>query len=143
MQVKDIMTQALDKIESTASLTEAAKHMSYRDVGILPVSKADQIVGVITDRDIVIRGLAQDKQPGQTTVSEVMTTNLIFCSEGDDIHEAGKLMEEKQVRRLLVSDQNDKLVGVLSLGDLAAKCGEDIFSGEVLEAISEPATPLR
>lgn len=143
MKVKDIMTSRFETIEATQSLEDAAKKMSSLGVGILPVEEGNEIIGLVTDRDIVVRGLAEEKDPTLTSISEVMSSNLIWCYQDDDIEKAGKLMEERKVRRLLVCDQNDVPVGILSLGDLAAKTHQEKFSGEVLEYISEPARPNR
>jgi CBS domain-containing protein len=143
MKVKEIMTTGFETIESTQSLEDAAKKMARLAVGILPVEEGNEIVGIVTDRDIVVRGLAEEKDPTLTSVSEVMSSNLIWCYQDDDVEKAGKLMEERKVRRLLVCDQNDVPVGILSLGDLAVKTHQEQFSGEVLEFISEPSRPNR
>jgi len=143
MKVREIMTSGFETIESTQSLEDAAKKMASLGVGILPVEEGNEIIGIVTDRDIVVRGLAEEKDPTLTSVSEVMSSNLIWCYQDDEVEKAGKLMEEHKVRRLLVCDQNDVPVGILSLGDLAAKTHQEQFSGEVLEYISEPSRPNR
>lgn len=143
MKVREIMTSRFETIEATQSLEDAAKKMNSLGVGILPVEEGNEIIGLVTDRDIVVRGLAEEKDPTLTSISEVMSSNLIWCYQDDDVEKAGKLMEERKVRRLLVCDQNDVPVGILSLGDLATKCHKEDFSGEVLELISEPSRPNR
>ena len=143
MKVKEVMTGRFETIESTQSLEDAAKKMTTLGVGILPVEEANEIVGLVTDRDIVVRGLAEEKDPTLTSVSEVMSKGLIWCYEDDDIEKAGHLMEERKVRRLLVCDQNDVPLGIVSLGDIATRCHQEQFSGEVLEYICEPCRPNR
>ncbi len=138
MQVKDIMSSSCEKIDFNATITEAAQKMQSSDVGILPVEKADEIMGVITDRDIVLRVLAEKLDPKTTAVNKVMTTDVITCYEDDDIQDAAKLMEDNQIRRLLVLDRNDSLAGILSVADFAVKGKDEHLSYEVLEKVCEP-----
>jgi CBS domain-containing protein len=137
------MTCSLEMIDSTDSLTQAAREMKSFDVGILPVREGTQLVGVVTDRDIVIRALAEGRNPDSTQVREIMSPEIVYCFEDDSIEDAAKLMEDNQVRRLIVCDHNQTPVGILSLGDLAVKTGKERLYGEALERISEPAAPVR
>ena len=139
MQVKDIMSSPCEKIDYNATITQVAQKMKSSDVGILPVEKGDEIVGVITDRDIVLRVLAERRDPGTTAVSKVMSTDVTTCYEDDDIADAAKLMEDKQIRRLVVLDRNDSLAGILSVADFAVKGKDEHLSFEVLEKVCEPA----
>jgi CBS domain-containing protein len=93
---------------------------------------------MITDRDITVRAVADGRDPRQSTVREAMTGQAIFCYEDEEIERAARLMEEKQIRRLPVFDRNQRLCGIVSLGDLATRLGDDRLSGEVLEQVSEP-----
>lgn len=138
MQISDIMTRNVQVIAPESTLDEAARMMRDLDIGGLPVCSQDRLAGFITDRDIVVRAIAEGESPESCKVSDVMSSQLVWCYEDSDVEEAGKLMEEKQVRRLAVVDRNKKLVGILSLGDLAVEGQDDDFAGEVLEQVSEP-----
>jgi CBS domain-containing protein len=116
--------------------------MRNLDIGALPVcGDNDRLVGIITDRDITIRATAGCCDPAGTCVSDVMTPGIIYVFEDQDVTEAAHLMEENQIRRLVVLNQDKRLVGIVSLGDLAVKAGDDELSGEALELVSEPAMP--
>ncbi len=138
MKVKEIMTQGVTKIGSSASVTEAAKKMDSMNVGVIPVEENGNLVGMVTDRDICIRVVARDKDCRSTSVKDVMTRNVITCSEDEDVSEAVRLMEERQVHRLLICDRSKRPVGILSVGDIAAKGHEETLAGEVLEAVCAP-----
>ena len=105
---------------------------------MLPVCDGDRLVGVITDRDITVRGVAQGCDPKTARVQEVMTPEVIYCFDDEDVKEAAKKMEEKQVRRLPVLNREKRLVGIVSLGDLAVRTGKEELAGEVLERVSKP-----
>jgi len=138
MKVKDIMTKEVQVIRPNDSLQTAAQKMSSHDIGFLPVLEADQLVGVITDRDLVLRGIAQGMNSNAMLGRELMTSPVIYCFEDQDIKEVAKLMEESQIRRLVILSRSDKrLVGVVSLGDLALNSKSDT-SAEVLQKVSEP-----
>ncbi|HEX9384821.1 MAG TPA: CBS domain-containing protein [Anaerolineales bacterium] len=138
MKVKDIMTKEVQVIHPNDSLQTAAQKMSSHDIGFLPVLEADQLVGVITDRDLVLRGIAQGMNSNAMLGRELMTSPVIYCFEDQDIKEVAKLMEESQIRRLVILSRSDKrLVGVVSLGDLALNSKSDT-SAEVLQKVSEP-----
>jgi len=114
--------------------------MKALDVGMLPVCENDRLSGTITDRDIVIRVIAAGLNPGTVTVREAMTREMIYCFDDEDVAEAAHLMEHKQVRRLPVMNRDKRLVGIVSLGDLAVRTHRERLVGEVLEGISEPTT---
>ena len=143
MQVKEIMTCNIETISSDANLVEAAQKMRSLEVGALPVWENDKLIGMITDRDITIRGVADEKNPSSTSVKEIMTSDVCCCFENDDIHEAAKMMEEKTIHRLLVVNSNNEPVGFASLSDFAVKSHDEHLTYEVLERISEPACPHR
>lgn len=138
MQLKDIMTKPVITVPPTASLVEAAKKMMEQDVGSIPVCDNQKLLGIITDRDITIRATAEGLNPDSTKVQDVMTQDVQTCSSGADVREACNLMEEKQIRRLVICDQNNAPIGIVSLGDLALSLRED-KAGEVLEEISKPS----
>jgi CBS domain-containing protein len=138
MKVKDIMTKEVQVIHPDDSLQAAAQKMSSHDIGFLPVIEADELVGVITDRDLVLRGVAQGMNSNAMLGRELMTSPVIHCFEDQDVKEAARLMEESQIRRLVVLGRPEKrLVGVVSLGDLALNSQPDT-SAEVLQKVSEP-----
>jgi len=141
MKLRDVMTREVEVIGPDTSLMEAAEKMRALDVGALPVSEgAGKVLGILTDRDIVIRAVAQGRDPRMVKAREVMTTGVEYCQVDDDIRDAADHMREKQIRRILVLDDDKKLVGIVSLGDLAVDANRRL-AGKALEEISEPAHP--
>jgi CBS domain-containing protein len=143
MQIKEIMTREPVVIGPDVVLKQAAERMRDLDSGVMPVGQNDRLVGMLTDRDITIRATAAGKDPNQTRVEEVMTPDVVYCFEDDDAAAAANIMEEHQVRRLIVLNRDKRLVGILSLGDLAVHTADDRLAGEVAEAVSEPAEQER
>jgi CBS domain-containing protein len=143
MQLKDIMTQSPAAIGAENSVRDAVKKMQALNVGFLPVSEDNQPIGVITDRDIAVRAVAEDLDLHQTAVREVMSPAVECLSEEESLEEAARLMREKQIRRVLVKDDNGGVCGVVSLGDLAVHTGDHDLCAETLEEISQPAMPNR
>lgn len=140
MRISEAMTQGAQCARPSDSISRAAERMRELDVGALPVcGDDDKLVGIVTDRDITVRATAECCDPSSTSVDDVMTPGVIFCFEDQDIADAANLMEENQVRRLVVLNRDKRMVGILSLGDLAVRNGNDRLSGEALERISEPA----
>ena len=138
MKVNEIITRDPQVIRPETALIEAAQKMKSMDIGMLPVCDGDRLVGVITDRDITVRGVAQGYDPKTARVQEVMTPEVIYCFDDEDVKDVAKKMEEKQVRRLPVLNREKRLVGIVSLGDLAVRTGKEHLAGEVLERVSEP-----
>jgi CBS domain-containing protein len=143
MKVKDIMTSNVECVWPDDTLQEAALKMKDMGIGPLPVCDRLHIVGMLTDRDIAIRGVAAGRDPGSTKVRDVMTCEVIRCFEDEEVEEAERLMQSRQVRRILVVNRDERLVGIVSLGDLAAETGNPQRVGEVLQDVSEPAMPRR
>jgi CBS domain-containing protein len=141
MQVKDVMTKGAECVTPSTSLQEAASKMKTLDVGPLPVCEGDQLVGMLTDRDITVRATAEALPPRLGQVRDVMTPDAVYCFEDQDVQEAAGLMQEHQVRRLVVLNRDKRLVGIVSLGDLAVETGDEKLAGETLEQVSEPASP--
>jgi CBS domain-containing protein len=135
-KVSEVMTCGVETISSAATLEQAAKKMKDHNVGILPVIEGEEVLGVVTDRDIVLRAVSERLRPEMTRVKEVMTPKVISCYEDQDITEASLLMEKNLVHRLIVLDRNEKLVGIVSLSDLAAKAKSDALAGRVLGEVS-------
>lgn len=136
--VKDIMTPRVVAVTSVTFLPEAAQIMLEEDVGALPVVQEDgKLLGIVTDRDITVRGVARGNNIGQTQVADVFTAeDLVTVTPDMKLEEAEKLMEEHQVRRLPVVGEDNKLMGILSLGDLAL--GRGIDAEDVLKEVSKP-----
>jgi len=141
MQLKEVMTRGVEVIAADASLSEAAARMQALDVGLLPVSAGDELVGMLTDRDITVRATAAGDNPLTTRVRDVMTTEIIACYEDEDLTAGTQVMAKRQVRRLLILDRDEHLVGVVSLGDVATITGDARLTGGVLEGVSEPSEP--
>jgi CBS domain-containing protein len=139
MLIRTVMTRGVAEVTPVATLHEAAEMMRTLDVGALPVCDGGRVVGMITDRDITIRAVADCADPRRTRVGAVMTPKVVFCFDDDDVDQAIQLMERKQVRRLVVMDHEKRAVGIVSLGDLATRLHQDELSGEVLVRISEPS----
>jgi len=141
MKISEIMTPRFETINSTTTLTDAARRMKDLNVGFLPVQEGTSLIGVVTDRDIVIRALAENRAPESTQVKDIISSDIVYCFEDDSVEDAVRLMEDNQVRRLIVCRSDRTPVGIVSLGDIAVKAGEECLSGEALEQISEPAAP--
>lgn len=141
MKLSEIMTKDVSVIGPDASLTEAAKMMDDLNVGDLPVCDGSRLLGIITDRDIVIRSISAGQDPNSSKVRDSMTSPVIYCFEDSDVKEAAKLMKDKQIRRLPVLNKDKSLIGIVSLGDLAVEQPSKNLSGEVLKEVSEPAKP--
>jgi CBS domain-containing protein len=113
--------------------------MSQVDVGPLPVCEGERLVGMLTDRDIIVRVVAKGYDPQTTRVREVMTPEVVSCCEDQDVQTAAQLMAARQIRRLPVLDRDQLLVGILSLADLAVYATDAELASEVLQEVSEPA----
>jgi CBS domain-containing protein len=143
MQIHDIMTQGPETIRADGTVQQAAEKMRNFDIGFLPVMDEDLLVGVITDRDIVVRCIALGQDANATSISDIMTSSAIHCTEDQDVEEVLPIMEENQIRRLVVLDENRQPVGVVSMGDIAAHAEDLTLCGKALQLISEPAHILR
>ena len=136
MQVKDAMTTDVELASPTHTIRQAALLMEKTDCGVLPVADKDSLVGMITDRDIAVRGIAKGYGP-ETPVRELMTDDLIVVRIDDDVEEAATKMSDARVRRLPVIDSDERLCGIVSLGDLARE-SDDECSQQALEGVSQP-----
>ena len=137
MEVRDLMNASVVSVEPTSSAALAARLISRHNVGALPVCSEDKrLRGMITDRDIVLRCVAAEEDPAQTTVRDIMTRNCATVAPGDDCREATRLMAAQQVRRLPVVE-GGKVVGMISLGDLAKSRRFDMEAAQALSEISE------
>jgi len=137
MQVSEIISRDVETIDPAATVREAAQRMRSMDVGSLPVCDGAHLLGMITDRDITIRAIADGRDPAQTPVRDAMTPNVEYVFEDDDVQRAAQIMQDKQIRRLPVVSRDKKLVGIVALGDIA-RTGDDRLSGNALQDISDP-----
>ena len=138
MLIKEIMTTDVEVIEPESSINEAAKKMRSLDVGSLPVCDGRRLLGIVTDRDITIRATAEARNPDNTPVRDCMSPEVAYCFEDQDVQDAERLMEEKQIRRLPVLTRDKQLAGIVALGDLATKTGDVEQIGRAVREISEP-----
>jgi CBS domain-containing protein len=146
MQIREIMTRDVEVIPSDAPVREAATKMKYLDVGVILVCDGQKLAGLVTDRDIAVRVVAEGRDSSRTKVSDVMTTDISYCFEDQEVDEAASLMEVNQIRRLPILDREKRLVGILSLGDISVRTEgteDQDLAAEALEEISEPAAPKR
>jgi CBS domain-containing protein len=142
MQVREIMTKGVEVVSHDALLKEAALKMKRLDVGLMPVCDGGKLEGTLTDRDITIRATAEGCDPSQTKVGQIMSTDVAYCFEDQDVKEAEKIMEARQIRRLPILNREKRLVGIVSLGDIALHAPKK-EAGETLKEISEPRTAPR
>jgi CBS domain-containing protein len=143
MELREIMTRNVEVIGSDASLRDAAVKMKQLDVGMIPVCDGERLRGMLSDRDITVRATADGRDPTKTKVGEIMSTEIAYCLEDQEIEEAASLMEARQIRRLPILDGEKRLVGIISLGDIAVHAGARDLAGETLQEISTPAKPNR
>jgi CBS domain-containing protein len=138
MQVLEIMTPNVEVIRPEATLKEAAEKMSRLDIGPLPVCDGDQLVGMLTDRDITVRAVAAGRDPNTTQVAEVMTPEVVYCFADQEVEEAAKMMERFQIRRVPVLGHDQRLVGIVALADIALQGGDRDVAEDTLEGVSVP-----
>ncbi len=135
MKIREIMSTDVRCIGPDNTLVEAAGLMRELDVGAVPVCERDHLAGMLTDRDLVLRAIAAGKDPNHAIVRETMSPGIIYIFEDQSVEEAAHLMEEKQIRRLPVLNRQKRLVGIVSLGDLAMN-SQPAFSGTALREVS-------
>ena len=142
--VADVMTRGVRTLTPTDSVSQAAQAMDELNVGVIPVCDGEKLVGMVTDRDIVVRGVAQECDLKATKLADVMSTNVRCATEEQDIDEILGQMGDSQIRRMPVVDANKRLVGIVSLGDIADKNpGDEMDVANSLAEISSPAKPDR
>lgn len=136
MLVREVMHPNAKVINFQHTVEEAARLMESEDCGSIPVEKDDKMVGMVTDRDIAIRVVAHGKDPSKTPVQEVMSEGINYCFDDDDLNDVRRKMTDRQHRRLPVVDRNKRLVGMVSLGDIANKAGDPGLSHDILSKVS-------
>ena len=137
MQIREAMTPEVRTVSPESTLKEAAKMMMQIDAGVLPVGQGDRLIGMVTDRDIAVRGIALGKGP-DATVGEVMTNEVKYCFEDEDVVDVAENMADLQVRRLPVLSREKRLVGIVSLADIATMADIEC-AGQALEGITRPS----
>jgi CBS domain-containing protein len=136
MKVKDAMHKGVDWVSPDTPVTEIAKLMREHDIGSIPIGENDRLIGMVTDRDIVCKGLAQDGfDAARRTARDVMTEGVHCCREDDDLAKAVRHMETLKVRRLPVINKGKRMVGILSLGDIGRSAPGDLLS-ECVKSVS-------
>ena len=135
MQVRDIMNKDVEYVTNATTLQEAAQKMLRLDVGELPVVIGNEVAGIVTDRDITVRGVAEGLDPMAADVVNVMTAGVIACREGDDIQNVAIKMGAHKIRRMPVRDESNKMIGMVSLEDLSPSLDPDLL-GDVLNQIT-------
>lgn len=139
--LREVMTTEVTTLSPTATVQDAAHHMKLLNVGSIPICERNQLVGMLTDRDIVVRVIAQRHNPETQQIQDVMSTEVDYCYEDQDVEEAAQVMQDRQIRRLPIIGRDNQLVGIVSLGDLAVKTHEETTTAQALEQISLPAEP--
>lgn len=137
-KAKEIMTKDVKYIDPNTTVKDAARLMNEMDIGFLPVGENDRLIGIITDRDITLRCVAKGHKPDEITVREVMTPKCLYCYAEAEVEEVADNMGKNQIRRLPVLNEEKRLVGIVSLGDLVCR-GSKHHAGEALHAISQRA----
>ena len=135
MQVKDAMHAGVTWVGPETSLNELARKMRDEDIGAIPIGENDRLIGMVTDRDIALRGLADGRDVQTLTARDVMTSPIVYCRTDEDIGDAVRIMEDKAIRRLPVINGQKRMVGMLALGDIA-DCAPRDMSAEVVQAVS-------
>lgn len=136
MQVSEVMTRSVDLVSPNMQIKDAAVRMRDDNIGALPVGENDRLVGMVTDRDIAVRAVADNRTPSQTAVRDVMSEKVFYCFDDNDLMEAARLMAKHQVHRLPVLNREKRLIGIVALADLARV--SDQAAKEAVRGISEP-----
>ncbi len=137
MSIRDLMTTSPRTVDPSAPIVEVARVMRDADVGPIPVVEGDKLVGLVTDRDIVVRVVAEGEDPSATTAAEIMSSDLVTVDPDQPLDEALRLMATHQVRRLPVTEEDGRLVGIVAQADIARELGDDRATGQVVEEISQ------
>jgi len=140
MFIKDVMTRRVQVVRPASTLKEAAQIMKVADIGPLPVCDGDRLVGVITDRDITIKGVAEGRDPLRTQVQEIMNPEVLYAYDDQEIAVAARIMEEKHVARVIVVNRSKRLVGIVSTSDLAKRIVENEQLTQLIDAVVSPSS---
>jgi CBS domain-containing protein len=135
MKVRDLMHKGVEIMPPDTLVTNLAKKMREKDIGAIPIGSNGQLIGMVTDRDITVRAVANGKDLSQLTAQDVMTKGVVCCRDTDKVRDVLHIMEEKQIRRVPVTDENERVVDMVSLGDIS-KAVPGKAAGEVLQAVA-------
>src|SRR3972149_10811953 len=135
MKVKEMMHKGVEWVSPDTPVATLAKKMLQFDVGALPIGENDRLVGMVTGRDIAVRGVAKGKDISKLTAKDIMTKSVIWCRDSESMDDAARIMEKKRIRRLPVIDDHKRMVGMLSLGDISHAASQRL-SAEVTKAVS-------
>ena len=139
MEIAKIMHAPAEWVEADTPVAEVARRMKDEDIGAVPVGRDDRLIGMVTDRDLALRVLGEGRDPTTTTAEQVMTAGVVWCLTTQTVEDAAHMMEQKKIRRLPVIDENKRLVGMLSLGDIADAMPRQLL-GEVVTAVADHHT---
>lgn len=142
MKLREIMTRQVHLVSHSQTIQEAAQMMRDEDIGMLPVFNGAQVIGVLTDRDIVVSAVARGLNPTRAHVTEAMTKNVIACQADTSINEAAQLMKANQIRRLVVIDRDKRPIGIVSIGDIATRVEDANLTEDVMHEVSEDRNRL-
>jgi CBS domain-containing protein len=135
MRVRDVMHSGVIAVDPSEPIREIASLMRDQDIGSVPVIEGEHLIGIVTDRDLVCRGLADGLDIERLTARDVMTAPGVFCFDTGEVEDAVRLMESQQIRRLPVLDSQERVIGMLALGDVSARAPRDL-TGEVVRSVS-------
>ena len=135
MKVKKAMHEGVQWVEPMTSVKEIARLMRKHDIGAIPIGENDRLIGMVTDRDIVCRCVAEGSDPTKATARQVMSKGIVFCRDEEELDDAARIMEHKKIRRLPVINKDKRMIGMLSLGDVS-QAGSRELTGEVMKSVS-------
>jgi CBS domain-containing protein len=135
MRVKRAMHEGVQWVEPMTSVKEIARLMRKHDIGAIPIGENDRLIGMVTDRDIVCRCVAEGSDPTNATARQVMSKGIVFCRDEEELDDAARIMEQKKIRRLPVINKDKRMIGMLSLGDVS-QAGSRELTGEVMKSVS-------
>ena len=135
MKVHEMMHKGIESVAPETPVVTLAKMMMQHDIGAIPVGENDQLIGMVTDRDIIVRAVANGKDISKLTARDVMTKGMIYCQDSEEVGDAVRIMESKKVRRLPVLNENKRMIGMLSLGDVSHAASYEI-AAVVMKAVS-------
>lgn len=136
MKVREAMHKGVEWVEPATTVKALAQRMREHDIGAIPIGENDRLVGMVTDRDIVVRGVSEEADCSSLTARDVMTKGVVYCRDLEEVEDAVRIMEQKEIRRLPVLDENKRMVGMLSLGDVSHSTSHEV-TGEVTAAVSD------
>lgn len=135
MKVRNVMNKGVEWVEPSTPISVLAETMKKEDIGAIPVSENDKLIGMVTERDIILRAVANGKSMSKIKARDVMTKGIVYCRDSEELDDALRIMEEKKIRRLPVIKKDKRMVGMLSTGDIASAAPHEL-AGEVIAAVS-------